>query len=192
LKNRLSLIYSNSKYLFLKLILNKHEYAIYYFNVYIDIIKGRNEMVNTICAKLNTTIEKGCRMCKNDDDEWNRNVICKKKSNNSILLNIHNIHKIDKENIYNGSGKIPGYAIINLDTRFNIGNGWQVFAKAINIFDKEYVTAGRLAVNSITNSGIFDARTDLDEQQGGAFVAPGAPRAGWIGVRYEFGGADKK
>ena len=70
-------------------------------NTYIDIIKGRNEMVNTICDKLNTTIEKGCRMCKNDDDEWNRNVICKKNSNNSILLNIHNIHKIDKENIYN-------------------------------------------------------------------------------------------
>ena len=68
---------------------------------YIDIIKGRNEMVNTICAKLNTTIEKGCRMCKNDDDEWNINVICKKKNNNSILLNIHNIHAIDKENIYN-------------------------------------------------------------------------------------------
>ena len=68
---------------------------------YIDIIKGRNEMVNTICAKLNTTIEKGCRMCKNDDDEWNINFICKKNSNNSILLNIHNIHAIDKENIYN-------------------------------------------------------------------------------------------
>lgn len=71
------------------------------FNVYIDIIKGRNEMVNTICNKLNTTIEKGFRMCKNDDDEWNRNFICKKNSNNSILLNIHNIHAIDKENIYN-------------------------------------------------------------------------------------------
>ena len=32
------------------------------FNVYIDIIKGRNEMVNTICDKLNTTIEKGCNI----------------------------------------------------------------------------------------------------------------------------------
>jgi outer membrane receptor protein involved in Fe transport len=112
--------------------------------------------------------------------------------NNDHKAGLGGAYGSDKENIYNGSGKIPGYAIINLDTRFNIGNGWQVFAKAINIFDKEYVTAGRLAVNSITNSGIFDARTDLDEQQGGAFVAPGAPRAGWIGVRYEFGGADKK
>ena len=27
------------------------------FNVYIDILKGRNEMSNTICDKLNTTIE---------------------------------------------------------------------------------------------------------------------------------------
>jgi len=68
---------------------------------YIDIIKGCNEMVKTICEKLNTTIEKGCRICKNDDDEWNINFICKKNRNNSILLNIHNIHKIDKENIYN-------------------------------------------------------------------------------------------
>jgi hypothetical protein len=23
-------------------------------------------------------------------------------------------------------------------------------------------------------------------------VSPGAPRAGWIGLRYEFGGAEKK
>jgi hypothetical protein len=68
---------------------------------YIDIIKGRNEMVNTICKKLNTTIKKGCRICKNDDDEWERNYICKKNSSNSILLNIHNIETVDKENIYN-------------------------------------------------------------------------------------------
>ena len=32
------------------------------FNVYIDIITGRNEMVNTICNKLNTTIGKGCNI----------------------------------------------------------------------------------------------------------------------------------
>jgi hypothetical protein len=32
------------------------------FNVYIDILKGRNEMVNTICNKLNTTIGKGCNI----------------------------------------------------------------------------------------------------------------------------------
>ena len=37
------------------------------------------------------------------------------------------------------SGKIGGYTVVNLDTRYKFGDsGWQVFAKAINIFDKEY------------------------------------------------------
>ena len=54
------------------------------FNVYIDIIKGRNEMVNTICAKLNTTIEKGCNLKL---FEYHQNeMIC--ISDNSIILNI--------------------------------------------------------------------------------------------------------
>jgi len=91
--------------------------------------------------------------------------------------------------VSNGSGKTAGYAIVNLDTRYKIGSGWQVFAKAINIFDKDYYTGGRLAVNSFDASGTFTSTTDIDEQRGGTFVSPGAPRAGWIGIRYEFGGA---
>ena len=56
------------------------------FNVYIDIIKGRNEMVNTICEKLNTTIEKGCNLKL---FEYHQNeMVC--ISNNSITININN------------------------------------------------------------------------------------------------------
>ena len=56
------------------------------FNVYIDIIKGRNEMVNTICDKLNTTIEKGCNLKL---FEYHQNeMVC--ISNNSITININN------------------------------------------------------------------------------------------------------
>ena len=94
--------------------------------------------------------------------------------------------------ISNSSGKTGGYAIVNLDTRYNIGSGWQVFAKAINIFDKDYYTGGRFGINSFDSSGVFTSATDIDEQKGGTFVAPGAPRAGWIGVRYEFGGNENK
>ena len=57
------------------------------FNVYIDIIKGRNEMVNTICDKLNTTIEKGCNLKL---FEYHQNeMVC--ISDNSIFINIKNL-----------------------------------------------------------------------------------------------------
>ena len=57
------------------------------FKTYIDIIKGRNEMVNTICDKLNTTIEKGCNLKL---FEYHQNeMVC--ISNNSITININNM-----------------------------------------------------------------------------------------------------
>ena len=87
-----------------------------------------------------------------------------------------------------GSGKTPGYAIVNLDTQYNFGKtGWKAFAKAINVFDKDYSTVGRLGENHFDAAGSFD-----DNASRSAMVSPGAPRAGWIGLRYEFGGAEKK
>jgi len=80
------------------------------------------------------------------------------------------------------SGKIGGYTVVNLDTRYKFGNsGWQVFAKAINIFDKEYSTGGMLGENWIEN-GVF-----AGDDEPSKMLMPGAPRAGWLGVRYEFG-----
>jgi outer membrane receptor protein involved in Fe transport len=82
-------------------------------------------------------------------------------------------------------GKLPAFAVVNLDSQYNLGNGWQVWAKAINVFDSDYYTTGRLGVNAFTDSGnTFEA--DTDHWKGAAFVSPGAPRAGWLGVRYEF------
>jgi outer membrane receptor protein involved in Fe transport len=85
-----------------------------------------------------------------------------------------------------GKGKISGYTIVNIDTQYNIGNGWKLFAKAINIFDKEYDTVGRLGASRFDSAGAWST-----SGIGSAFVAPGAPRAAWIGVRYEFGGEPK-
>ncbi len=85
---------------------------------------------------------------------------------------------------YQGSGKLGGYTVVNLDTRYRFGDsGWQVFAKAINIFDKQYYTGGMLGESFLDTSGAFTG-----EEVPTMFVMPGAPRAGWIGVRYEFGG----
>jgi outer membrane receptor protein involved in Fe transport len=81
-------------------------------------------------------------------------------------------------------GKLNGYTVVNLDTQYNIGQGWNLFAKAINIFDKDYYTGGRLAETYFSSSGVWG----MDERAVTS-VVPGAPRAAWIGVRYEFGGA---
>jgi hypothetical protein len=82
-----------------------------------------------------------------------------------------------------GSGKIRGYTVVNLDSQYNIGSGWKAFAKAINIFDQDYNVAGRLAETMFDPSGFYGGEIKS------LGLIPGAPRAGWIGVRYEFGGA---
>jgi outer membrane receptor protein involved in Fe transport len=81
-------------------------------------------------------------------------------------------------------GKLSGYTVVNLDTQFDAGQGWKLFAKAINIFDKEYYSGGRLAETYFSPTGSWGT-----DDRGVTGVVPGAPRAGWIGVRYEFGGA---
>jgi hypothetical protein len=82
-----------------------------------------------------------------------------------------------------GSGKIQGYTVVNLDTQYNIGKGWSAFAKAINIFDQNYNVAGRLAETMFDAAGTYGSETNVRG------LLPGAPRAAWVGFRYEFGGA---
>ena len=79
-----------------------------------------------------------------------------------------------------GRGKLGGYFIVNLDSQYNFGNGWKIFGKATNIFDKEYNIAGRLA------ESMFDASGAFGEESKVLSLLPGAPRAAWIGLRYEF------
>ena len=81
-------------------------------------------------------------------------------------------------------GKFSGYTVVNLDTQYDAGQGWKLFAKAVNIFDKEYYSGGRLAETYFSPTGAWGT-----DDRGVTGVVPGAPRAGWIGVRYEFGGA---
>jgi len=95
--------------------------------------------------------------------------------------NAHVANDGDDEHVQS-SGKVSGYAVVNLDTRYKLNNsGWQVFAKAINIFNKDYATGGMLGENWIEN-GVFSGGEEPSK-----LIMPGAPRAGWIGVRYDFG-----
>jgi outer membrane receptor protein involved in Fe transport len=93
-----------------------------------------------------------------------------------------------EEEVPCGKGKTGGYAIVNLDTQYKVAGGWQVFAKAINIFDKDYESTGRLGLTHFNSSGDWMAGSS-EYTSGTRLVSPGAPRAAWSGVRYEFGGA---
>jgi outer membrane receptor protein involved in Fe transport len=100
--------------------------------------------------------------------------------------NENNKHRANSgdDDHYQGSGKLGGYTVVNLDTRYKFDNsGWQVFAKAVNIFDKEYSSGGMLGESFLDAGGSFTG-----EEAPSMFIMPGAPRAGWVGVRYEFGG----
>jgi outer membrane receptor protein involved in Fe transport len=91
----------------------------------------------------------------------------------------------DGEECATGKGKISGYFVVNLDTQYNIGKGWKAFAKATNIFDRDYYISGRLAETMFSGVG----NTALTDEQRMLGLLPGAPRAAWVGFRYEFGGA---
>ncbi len=87
--------------------------------------------------------------------------------------------------IFEGSGQIPGYAVLNLNAEAKLGGGWQLFAKINNVFDKQYATAAALASNPFDAAGSFQINSAAWSHE--TFVAPGAPRAAWAGVRYSFG-----
>jgi outer membrane receptor protein involved in Fe transport len=77
-------------------------------------------------------------------------------------------------------GETPGYAVMNLDSQYYIGENWQLSLKAINIFDNEYYTGGRLAETRVQTDRSFGDERNV------ASLIPGAPRAAWVGLRYEF------
>lgn len=92
----------------------------------------------------------------------------------------------NENNDHQGEGaKVRGYVVMNLDTRYKfVNSGWQVFAQVNNVFDKKYYSAGMLGESFFQPNGTFDNGNDHFQP----LYSPGAPRAGWIGARYVFGG----
>jgi len=83
---------------------------------------------------------------------------------------------------------VPGYALLDLDARWNLGRGWSLFATATNLLDQRYAGFGVLGGNFFTGPGnTFDASAVRAEQ----FRTPGAPRALWAGVTYRFGAGQR-
>lgn len=91
------------------------------------------------------------------------------------------------------SGKVPGFAIFNLDTSIEVGRGLSVFAQVTNLFDRRYFSAGRLGVNPFSPSvngaiGPSGWNYNSSEWQNTSLVAPGAPRGVFVGLSWALGG----
>jgi len=89
------------------------------------------------------------------------------------------------ENNQDKNGKVAGYTVFNMDANWQFHQNWSAFLKVINIFDKDYATMGILGTNAF-NTADRNFNTDPTAWQAEQFQSPAAPRAGWVGLRYEF------
>ncbi len=107
--------------------------------------------------------------------------------------NENNEHEPDGE-FYLGPGRTEGYGVVNLGLEYQPVSGVTVFAQLNNAFDHKYYTAAQLGPTGFNADGAFVPRPFagpiVDGERpllGTTFFAPGAPRAWWLGVRYNFG-----
>jgi outer membrane receptor protein involved in Fe transport len=111
-------------------------------------------------------------------------------SNSYARGNENNQHQADGV-YYLGPGTVPGYAVVNLGARYQVHRHLQVFAEINNLFDRTYYSAAQLGPTGFTADGNFIARP-LPAIGGefpvvhATFYAPGAPRAAWGGIRFQF------
>ena len=110
---------------------------------------------------------------------------------------------------FRDGGKSAGYTVLNFSANYKPASDWTVFGRINNLLDRDYSSGGVLGVSPYNTAGEFalaesnscsstNTQTSLNCSASGrsrgfgeAFLAPGAPRTAWIGVRWEFGGAKK-
>jgi outer membrane receptor protein involved in Fe transport len=112
---------------------------------------------------------------------WTLNTTLTAHSGQYVRGNENNAHRPD--GAFSGSGKIGGYALVDLLASYDLGSRWQLFAKIANVFDRDYASAGQLGRSSFDAQGRFVADSALWTNE--LFVGPGAPRTGWVGLRYQ-------
>ncbi len=87
------------------------------------------------------------------------------------------------ENNLDARGKVPGYTVVNLDSRFKVTKDIELFGRVNNLFDREYANFGILGRNVFaTPQRSFDNATAVNEQ----FRGYGTPRGIWVGLRYSW------
>jgi outer membrane receptor protein involved in Fe transport len=94
---------------------------------------------------------------------------------------------------YLGPGRTAGYAVLNLTAEWKPMPGLTVFALVNNATGKRYHTAAQLGATAFNARGNYLAqpfRMNAEGDRplvGSTFLAPGAPRSVYLGLRYAFG-----
>ncbi len=82
-----------------------------------------------------------------------------------------------------GKNKLAGYGILNLNGNYEYVKGLNFFVRVNNVFDKKYASYATLGYNMFEGGNLAKQASDIE---GSVFYAPGAPRAVFGGVRYEW------
>ena len=82
-----------------------------------------------------------------------------------------------------GKDKLAGYGILNMNANYEHAKGLNFFMRVNNVFDKKYATYASLGYNMFPGGNLAMDDNDI---KGSVFYAPGAPRAVFGGVRYEW------
>lgn len=104
--------------------------------------------------------------------------------------NENNAHEPDGV-YYLGNGFSGGYAVVHLGARYTLARRLELIGQVNNLFDRQYATAAQLGPAGFTSAGTFAARP-FPAVNGEfpvtrtTFLAPGAPRRAWFGVRVRF------
>jgi outer membrane receptor protein involved in Fe transport len=91
------------------------------------------------------------------------------------------------ENNADRNGRLPGYAVVNLDARWRFRGNLEVFARVNNALDARYYDFGILGVNFFTGPNHSFGPPVGAAPEATQFRGPGAPLGAWVGVRYAFG-----
>jgi outer membrane receptor protein involved in Fe transport len=95
------------------------------------------------------------------------------------------------ENNRDTHGRVPGYAVVDLDARWRVARDWEVFATVTNLFDRRYENFAILGANVFTGPdrtfGPALGLEPISEQ----FRSVGTPRGAWLGVRYAFADGER-
>jgi outer membrane receptor protein involved in Fe transport len=104
--------------------------------------------------------------------------------------NENNEHEADGV-YYLGPGRTDRYTVVNFGAELHPMAQVRIFAQVNNAFDRRYYTGSQLGPTGFNTAGEFVARPFagpvIDGERpllGTTFLAPGAPRSYWVGVRY--------
>ena len=119
--------------------------------------------------------------------QWNVGANLIASSGQFVRGNENNLHQQgvngDGET-FQHSGRIGGYAVLNLNSSYRFGRHWEIFGRINNLFDRDYATSGQLTSNPFDSSGHFV--TNPANWPNVTAISPSMPRAYWAGMRLSF------